>query len=678
MIKIPDSASRTSTQNQAYDQTDPNKTFGGASINPTPRQVLPNIGAIQWEGDKAMNNAFMQVASDLGNIALQMKEKADQEKMVVAQTQAQTNILKMKNNILQMRKVVDNEAEVNGWSSDQREQEYLHRRDNIVEAFKAREISHPKIKQHYDAGMTVFTEQDNLDFMEHMGKVRHNELKTTIVKEMQLRMELVTNTNDANTAVNEINKQLISIDKHGAASVDMTDEMVKASKTETVNKMVEGFLSNQLMNYDYDTAIDAMKTFGEMYPELDKTAIKKTLKALNEEKIQKQEQEQRKYDANWMGTFDLSLETGKDIKKDEEILNDPRLSDIKKAEALGKLKKYKEDTTKAYEESTYVEQMRLTDPSHFVGDNSDKTVRSVDNWFKQKVLDYEELLQKNPIAGYVQLAKETAQVGKMSSQFRGEITKLVKSDNPESVKIGVAILKTLQHESPEMIEKDFSKHEDVLIVAELVNAGHDPIESKQIAKKYVTMEKSKRDDLIKDAKTLVTDDDYSELVDAYDDWGMDEEITPAMKSEYKDVFSKYYVATDGNREIASRRALASVTHKWNKVTLDGTGRFMKNGPEQIYGSGDNEWMKEQFEKDLLEFNKEPDEVMIVPNPVTQFTNSPDYLLVDKDSGMYLTNAPWKPSKTKYNEDKLEALRQAEPENIRRAELKKQALSPQGR
>ena len=112
--------------------------------------------------------------------------------------------------------------------------------------------------------------------------------------------------------------------------------------------------------------------------------------------------------------------------------------------------------------------------------------------------------------------------------------------------------------------------------------------------------------------------------------------------------------------------------------------MMKNSPEQIYGGGvETEWLEEQYEFDLKQFQLEPDDTVIMINPNTQNSSTPTYFIWDKKQSAFIAgpdNLPleWKPDKQLYMTNRQEQLRLEKQAEIDKKKKRKRSTAPRMR
>lgn len=659
MLKIPQSSSRVTGSGSAKDQVDPAKVFGNKGIQVQSRTIVPDMAGIQYAGDKAMAGAVNDVMQDMTSVASEMKKRDDNLQFIEQQNKAKEESQKYRNELDRIRKQVGYEAENNGWTADQRDEEYHNRRTVTKDQYVTNnQFKNKQVQLNFESGLRMSDITDEVTQIKHISDTRLNAIKDTLDNQDTLYLETIGNTDNIMEVFSAVNSQNAIIEAHGRASVDYTDEMIEGRKVATLGKYVDTFLASQLMKSDFDTASSILENIPDEYAQyIDKAATLKKLRALDKEKAADIKAKQATVDTTYMGMFDLSLETGEGIPTEDHIINESGMTDGRKAQALHKLKAYKTRSVKIVEDSDYVEEMRQKDRGHFLGRTDKSTGMLIDNWFDNKKKAYEELFETNPMAGYVQMSKDIASVGVMPSEFRGRLTSLLNSEDQSQVMFGVAVLKTIEEESPQMVAQDFKRYEKEMIIADLVDSGVNAPDAQNIGTQFMLMDKDSKKAQMKEARKVVDDPD-EDIMDAIEassilDWDVfgTPTITSQLREDYKELFSTFMVAYQGNAEMAKNRAQKIISSTWGRTNLDGSDRMMKRAPEKVYGTGtgQDDWINDQFELDMLEVGLESDEVTIMINPNNKNSKFPTYHIWDNNQSMFImtpNNTPleWKPDK----------------------------------
>lgn len=229
--------------------------------------------------------------------------------------------------------------------------------------------------------------------------------------------------------------------------------------------------------------------------------------------------------------------------------------------------------------------------------------------------------------------------GVIPKQLESRVNAYTRSGDAGQVVVASEVYGRLQETSPQAI-RDFSDETKAILssVNDARKAGTDVEVATEAARKYAYGTTSAQREEIKIKTAEFSKDIQSTLQDKLDAdfdpgiFGNEPDAPAAMQAEYKVLFDRYMLLTNGDTEQSESLSYNDLKGTWGETRIGGEKRFMKYAPESVYHieGVDDEWIGEQFKQDLADY---PDATLVV-DPMTARSKKPEYaIMIPNNNGL---------------------------------------------
>ena len=647
-IKIPQTDTR-GNWNRPTRQISPDRNFGREIGQSATGIQAPDTASDLFNGSVAMGQAVANMGAATMQYAKQKQALLNADEDAEKQKRARELRIKVAENELEAdKKRADGtltNADYATWLNDRNNEALAH-------VHSGYEWKTDKGKEFLQTGKDILKfksldyQSKELEFMTDKVKANNTETLTDAV-----------NRSGNSVADLEAGKKAIDSVLDSPVYAATSDPTTIESNRIKLKTQAEKNLADTMLNEKPEELILLMKDDSE------NASIQNLSKADRSNYIQKAKDKIRiendRRETELVGTYNLAItdiKTKQDVKDLEKAIRADDLSDARKSALLRQLKTSTEKTDKKAENFNTVEQNRSASPGFYTFSTGAKTQTAIDDWWEQKQEIYNAI--EDPQTRQLAMQSDVADVGRLPTQVKGQITSGMFSDDPQTVSATAAIVKAFEKDNPNIVQQ---LDKELLARVEMISRGRTVEQVNTIINKSTSMSKEETKALNETVKTDTEDMEniMSDLVENKFDWTWGDEnaaIPTGAQTDYREIYKNNLILTGGDKDAAKTLTEKQWATVWGRSNIDGSDRLMKYAPENVYGIGqESEWMKEQLKRDVKEkFNLEHGTYTLIVNPATVGLSNPTYWIFDKTQGDYARDennlpAQWRPNHKAYVE-----------------------------
>lgn len=195
--------------------------------------------------------------------------------------------------------------------------------------------------------------------------------------------------------------------------------------------------------------------------------------------------------------------------------------------------------------------------------------------------------------------------GILPKSLKGSIAAFARSGNTDQAAMASDLIGRLQAvSSPALNDLTKESYAFGLSVSSQVAAGVDKNKAVEIARNSAFGQNEQTKKVTNATIKAASDGNVTFLNDRLDEFdpgvfSFQPEITPAMQAEFEVLLGEMLPFTNNDIDSARSMAWTSMKNVWGATTVNGDIQVMKYAPEAMYGGKDTEWIKEQFDSDML-------------------------------------------------------------------------------